>query len=324
MQELKRTTSKEGVGVVIGRFQAPTLTEGHNNIIDHANNLHEKLIIVVGLSAINGTKRNPLNYTARRQMIQNEYPNASIVYIKDCPSNKTWSKNLDNVVSDELPPEAKVTLYGSRDSFVKAYSGRYPTAEFEQKVFTSATKIRESVSYKVPNDYGFRCGAIHQAMNQYDSCFPCVDIAVVKRDKDGKVTDLLLGRKNHDGGKNRFPGGFVQPFTDLDDEDYLEANARKELAEECGINLEVGEMNYVGSFRVDDWRYRNETNKIVTTLFVCDYKWGTPEADDDLDEVEWFKVEELNAEMIVDTHLPLLKKLQKKESLDFDNGDFFQ
>ncbi len=312
MQELKRTTSKEGVGVVIGRFQAPTLTEGHNNIIDYANNLHEKLIIVVGLSAIKGTKRNPLNFTARRQMIQSEYPNASIVYIKDNPSNEAWSKNLDAVISDELPPEAKVTLYGSRDSFVYAYSGRYPTAEFEQKVFTSATKIRESVSYKVPNDYGFRCGAIHQAMNQYDSCYPTVDIAVVKRNDEGKITDLLLGRKNIDGGKNRFPGGFVQPFEDLNDEDYLEANARKELREECGVNLEVGEMNYVGSFKVDDWRYRKEANKIVTTLFVCDHMYGTPEASDDLDEVEWFKVEELNKDMIVGTHLPLLKKLLKK------------
>ena len=149
-------------------------------------------------------------------------------------------------------------------------------------------------------------------MDQYDSCYPTVDIAVVKRDENGNITDLLLGRKNQDGGKNRFPGGFVQPFQELDDEDYLETNACKELAEECGINLEVGEMNYVGSFRVDDWRYRNEANKIVTTLFVCDYRWGTPQADDDLDEVEWFKIEELNKDMIVDTHLPLLKKLLKK------------
>ncbi len=47
--------------------------------------------------------------------------------------------------------------------------------------------------------------------------------------------------------------------------------------------------------RINDWRYRKEVDKIVTTLFSCDYHYGEPQAQDDIMDLAWFNVADLSA-----------------------------
>ena len=313
MQEIKKDSSKEGMGVVIGRFQTPLLTDGHDDLINHVFNMHEKVLIIIGLSPVKATKNNPLDFETRRRMISNAYPKAIIQYIEDHPSDQEWSKKLDKVIEYNTPPSTQVTLHGSRDSFIRSYHGRYTAEAFEQRVFTSATRVRKSVSLQVSDGHSFRSGVIWATQNQYDKCFPTVDVAIAKKDEDGNITDILLGRKYIDGEVYRFPGGFVDPAKTGAESDYLESNAKREVREECGPNLEIGDMQYVGSFMVDDWRYRSEKDKIVTTLFVADYMWGDPIASDDLDEVRWFSINELNIGMMFEAHIPLMSALFERK-----------
>ena len=96
---------------------------------------------------------------------------------------------------------------------------------------------------------------------------------------------MLLGRKQGEA-YHRFFGGFVDPR-----DESLEAAAARELKEEAGTNVEIGGHNsliYIGSHRVDDWRYRSESDKICTALFVAPYQYGVPAPGDDIAEVSWF------------------------------------
>ena len=73
-------------------------------------------------------------------------------------------------------------------------------------------------------------------------------------------------------------------------------------------------LKYICSRRVKDWRYEKEKDKIMTALFLCRYLWGRPEPKDDIEEVRWFKVEELNAngnwkQRLVSEHVHLFESL---------------
>jgi len=69
-------------------------------------------------------------------------------------------------------------------------------------------------------------------------------------------------RIKHAATEWRFLGGFA----DASDENY-EAAANRELTEECG-SVETGKMQYIGSAKIDDWRYRNEADKIITLFLI--------------------------------------------------------
>jgi bifunctional NMN adenylyltransferase/nudix hydrolase len=133
--------------------------------------------------------------------------------------------------------------------------------------------------------------------------YPTVDIALFRN----KGTELLLGKKQ--GAKGwRLPGGFCDPT-----DESFEAAAKRELMEECG-NLEITPMQYAGSCRINDWRYRQEEDKIITTLFRTELLFGVPEAHDDLEELKWFEVGELKENeysAIIAEHRDLLKMLFK-------------
>jgi bifunctional NMN adenylyltransferase/nudix hydrolase len=113
----------------------------------------------------------------------------------------------------------------------------------------------------------------------------------------------LLGRKPGEA-LWRFPGGFVDPQHDLS----LEMAAKREAREECG-DIELGPAKYLGSIRINDWRYRSSCDKITTALFELPYLWGGPRAGDDLKDVAWFA---LNADLkqhVNPIHHPLLEML---------------
>ena len=307
LKTVEESFEVEGTGVIVGRFQCTELTEGHRTLFDSVVARHHKVICLIGLSSVKATKNNPLDFEARRKMIQEDYPNMQVFYIKDTPNDKAWSSNLDDIVSTNTPPESLVKLYGSRDSFISYYTGKYETKELLQETFTSGTADRVANSFNVTNSKDFRKGAIWATQNQYDSCFPTVDIAIL----DEGAQRLLLAKKPAES-KYRFVGGFVDPNTGQPGEcNFLEANARREVAEET--HLETNDYKYVTSMLVDDWRYKGERNKIVTTLFAAKYVFGKPQPDDDISELRWFEVTEDIMNEIVEEHKPLMAVLLKNK-----------
>jgi bifunctional NMN adenylyltransferase/nudix hydrolase len=289
--------AQKDIGVIVGRFQVHELHEAHRDIIETVMKNHRRVVIFLGVSPALISKHNPLDFVTRKEMILSSYPNLTVLSIPDHPSDKEWSKELDRRIR-EACPVGSVMLYGSRDCFIKSYFGSFETKELEQKVYVSGTEVRKEVSREIKASPDFRAGVIFAAYNQYAKVYPTVDVAVFN---DGK---LLLAKKPS-VDNYRFIGGFADPT----DNSFEEA-AKREVMEES--NIEIGDIEYVGSHRVDDWRYRSEEDKIMTTLFMAKYVHGRINPQDDISELRWFEWDEVSEDIFVSEHKPLFNLLKQK------------
>ncbi len=291
--QIKTTTYN--VAAIVGRFQTDTLHQAHKDLIQTVLNNHPKVLIFLGVSPTKGTINNPLPFAPRRQMIletfpHDKYPNLYVGYISDLPSDEEWSKRLDTLVKEQLEAGEKAVLYGSRESFLGAYKGKLPTLELVSESQISGTEIRKRIS-EVPQSHPmFRAGAIWAAYQRYPVAFGTVDIAVVNK-KDGQI---LMARKESEK-KYRFVGGFADP-----ESDSYEDDARRELSEETGLT--VASLKYVGSKKINDWRYKGEKDKIKTHLYIGYYTHGCARPNDDIFETRWFQFDEIDLSLVEPIH----------------------
>jgi len=291
------------VGVIVGRFQVDDLTDGHKKLIETVLKNHKRVMIFMGLSPCKCTVNNPLDFETRKLMIQETYPDVEVYYIKDVGSDVLWSDTLDDLVKGHLilepsncRPMETVCLYGSRDSFLQYYSGKFACKELEQEVFISGSERRKVLATVVNKTRDFRHGVIWATMNQWPACLPTVDIAIFNDDH----TRILLGRKKHEE-LYRFIGGFGEP------NEPFEVTAMRETKEEA--NIDVHKMVYVKSFVVPDWRYKSEVNKITTSLFKVIEWSGQPEPGDDINELRWFPFNVYLLDSVVLGHREMLDYL---------------
>ena len=267
--------------VIIARFQTPYLHQGHKELIAQVKQNHAKLIILLGVSPIKGSRKNPYDYYTREKMIKKDYPEVIVLPISDNPSDKIWSDNLDNLLKSVFSAE-QFCLYGSRDSFIPYYSGKFETVELPEHGDYNATELRKQYADKVFDSNDFRAGILYAYYNQYPKVYPTVDVALFRNNR----SEILLGKKAINN-KWRFVGGFSDP----EDACYEDA-AKRELTEECG-EMQTTAMQYETSAKINDWRYRSEVDKIITLLFSCDFIEGEPQAQDDIADLAWFKLTDL-------------------------------
>lgn len=290
------------VGVIIGRFQTPNLHSEHIKLIEFVLNKHDKVIIFLGVSPTLGNKKHPMDFLTRKLMLEEQFKFdqriAAILPLKDQKSNSVWSSKLDEKVRDVFNMES-VTLYGSKDSFIPYYEGKFKTCELEPDNYVSATDIRESVSKKVISSPEFRSGVIYSVYNQFPTVYSTVDVAIFNN-----KGEILLGQKPNETDW-RFIGGFVDTTDESD-----EAAAKREGMEETG--LELGKFEFVSSMKIEDWRYRGMKDRcIMTRFYKCEVIFGSPQPNDDIVALKWFKFEENLIDKLVGEHKKLFKTLLK-------------
>ncbi len=294
------------VGVIVGRFQVHKLHAGHHDLIESVRVRHQKVVIFLGhRPGVLGTRGDPLDFQSRKAMLETAYPALiTILPLPDKPRDNQWSADLDRRIA-EVTEGLSVQLYGSRDSFVPSYQGRYPVVELAASFHQSGTEIRKSISNSVRASQDFRHGVVYSAFNRHPTSFQCVDAAVIRaRGQDNEA--VLLGRKNTDPSRKwRFFGGFVSPK-----DESLERAASRELHEEApGISVHVP-GRYLGSSRVGDWRYRGGPDGIMTALFAFDYMSGGIQAADDMDGADFIATSYLTENTFVEDHRPLFQLLK--------------
>lgn len=328
INDMKEVTKNYSVGVIVARFQVAELHEAHKELIDTVLSNHAKVMIFLGLSQVRGSINDPLDFQPRKQMLleaypHDKFPNLTIGYIKDNRSDLDWSSKLDMQINDLLAPNDTVVLYGSRDSFLSHYKGKFDTRELQATRFVSGTELRAKIAQAPQSNAQFRAGAIWLTAQRYPTVYSTVDIVVF----DPKERKVLLARKPNEN-KYRFVGGFVDPKRD----DSFEEAALRELVEETGITVGLAGLTYVGSKKVNDWRYANNpSEKIMTHLYVGTYTMGCPQASDDIAEVRWFGVDELESTgcvlknvthaslELVEEHIPLWDMVSKHIKKNFPN-----
>ncbi len=289
---MKTQNQIKKVGVVVGRFQTPYLHDGQLFTLNTAAE-NRDLFVVIGVAQTITDDANPLDFKTREVMLKRAYPNAIIKSIDDHSSDIAWSARLDALIEESFP-EYEVTMFGSRDSFLPYYHGTHQKVEIESPIrHLSATAIRNEIVRKVVDSPEFRAGVIYTSHGIYPTSFQTVDMVI----RHSIRPQVIVGRKPGED-KWRFPGGFVDP-NDL----TLELAAKREAKEEVG-DIEIGDIRYVASARVEDHRYRKSKHKVMTTLFVGTYIFGPIKAGDDLEEVRWQDLGTLT-HCLIDAHKPL-------------------
>lgn len=300
-------TAKTAVAAIVGRWQVDDLHEAHHALIDEVVRNHTKVLIFIGTQSIHtptlSSTHDPLDYPSREKMILSHYPEVTILPIADHYSDAVWSYQLDTLVRTAAPI-GEVTLYGGRDSFIKHYQGKFRTVELDALAHPSGTDIRQQVGRKVRDSADFRAGVIYCTQNQYPRVLLVVDVAVLRENPETKILQVLMGRKPGESGW-RFPGGFV------DREDMsLEAAARRELAEETGLDISVDSFRLVGSCPITDWRLKGQ-DAMMSVFFAAQLVFGkASKASDDLGEVDWFDALYMKGVPIHPSHERLVHKLQ--------------
>jgi bifunctional NMN adenylyltransferase/nudix hydrolase len=312
IKENMKEDKLHSTGVIVARFQCATLHGAYKEVIQTVLDKHPKVLILLGLSPIRGSINDPLDFQPRKQMIiesfpHEKYPNLTIGYVKDQRENDIWSEKVDDLIRDQLGPNDSAVIYGGRETFLTHYVGKYETQELHSDRIVSELELKGDL-LKAPQSHSlFRAGAIWASGQRYPTVYSTVDIAVVNRreyqDTNTKENSVLLAKKPNET-KYRFVGGFV----DIKDES-VERAALRELREETTLSTGLAGLRYVGSTKIDDWRYRaNKSEKIMTHFYVAYYSYGSARASDDIQEVRWINIEKFTKEyknLLVDEHIVL-------------------
>lgn len=288
--------SSAEIGVIMARFQVAELHEGHKQLINTVLHYHKKVIIFLGVSRKSADKNSPLDFANRRAMINEIYPNIIVLPQLDMRDDGKWSQTLDSQIG--LPfGELSAVIYGSRDSFIPHYKGKYKVIEVLPKTPVNGTSERVAISREVVSSVDFRKGIIYKTFTQRPVTYPTVDILAYN-----EKYQVLLAKKPNEK-LYRFIGGFV----DRTDENWEHA-AKREFCEETG-GCEIGQLQYVASGKINDWRYANSESGIMTTLFVGKFIYGSVIPSDDIAVLEWKNIDDINIETdIMPEHKELFEK----------------
>lgn len=280
------------VGVIVGRFQTDELTPGHLSLIREASKNSDQVLILIGSTHKPPSHNNPLTFEMRRKIVwegilgdynilgsgMNKSCDFATLPLPDHHDEAQWVRNLDAIIHTFYRNDV-VTIYVGRDSgMTRCYmdhGGKHKLREVSTPDATSATSRRAGL-YNLPEENIDPRSVIWTTQHQYPKVYPTIDCVLMDR-----AGFFVLIRKK-DESKWRFPGGFADPS-----DKSFEMTCRREVSEECG-DIEITDPRYIGSLQIDDWRYRNETDKIITTLFAANVMFGLPRAGDDATELLGF------------------------------------
>lgn len=275
-------------GATIGRFQVPTLTDGHRALF-HELRAHPRKLVLVGRTPCPyPTSRYPLPFRDIEQMIRAEFDRwetgVTILPAYDQPSDPEWSELLDGLL--RWTTQGDVSIYYGRDSFARVYSGRYKDnlVGIAEADGPSGTQIREGI-HMAPSSplmaNAFRAGVIYARNLHRTRVHYTVDV-IAYRVRNGDL-QVLVGEKKGFGFV--LPGGFVDP----EDPTFALA-AHREFEEET--RMKADSMIYLEEMTLRDWRYETEPlDRVNTVVFVTEEPKGTAMPADDLDAVDWFSVD---------------------------------
>lgn len=250
------------VGVLIARFQTHKLVEAHLNILNSLRSKYAKVLVLLTTPAIKATIENPLDYPSRAEMIRTSFPDVLIQPLADTSSDGQWSWKIDVAIREAFGALVKVSIHASSDAAVPFYIGTHKILPLPPKIQQSIAGVKASLKNDsaLMGTPAWRAGMVHSSTARFDLSYQRVDVVPYRIEK-GNLEILLLSREENEG---LFSIGGSVLTKDLS----LEEASKRELWDQVGVR---GLPKYVGSTRVNDWRFRFERDKVLSSVFVVGY-----------------------------------------------------
>ncbi len=294
---------KYNYGIVIGRFQPFHLA--HQSLIQHATQLCEKVIVVLGSARSASDVKNPFTPEMREEIIRACFPKENLTFcaVRDYPYNDhVWTTEIQNVVNEVIKEDgdenAKVAVVGFFKDRSSYYLNMFPQWNFEEFFISdrkflsiSASDIREKY---FSNDESWKIDIPETAANyltafkedptythlqkefeylqkyKEDTKFVGVPFAPVFVTTDAVVVQsghILVIRRGFQPGKGllALPGGFIQPDSTLED------NAIRELKAETQIKVPAQVLR--GSIKAKqefDYPDRSQRGRTITFAYYIE------------------------------------------------------
>lgn len=307
--------------VFIGRFQPLHL--GHQEVIERALSLSERVLVLVGGEGKARSTRNPFTYLERRNMIKTVFPSVIVRGVKDHTYNDTaWIEEVQRTVKEVAlgdkwnalgMKDLKIGLIGHAKDNTSYYLKLFPELLSEDVPVASplnATAIREmffaedhqafelsTIMHRdtvrwIKNEFmgtpeAERLRAEFKFLKDYKAQYGAGPFLTADALVQVGGNILLITRgKEYGQGLLALPGGFVNP-----NEKFLDG-ALRELKEETKIKVPrpVLKGSIVNSFLADE-PHRSERGRIISQVqhIKLENEVNLPEVrgSDDADHAEW-------------------------------------
>lgn len=332
--------------VFIGRFQPLHL--GHQEVIERALSLANKVLVLVGSANVAPNPRNPFTYQQRSVWIKSIYPTVETRPLNDHTYNDpAWMVEVQKHVKDLLIPPGKWTANGLNDykigligcekDHTSYYLKMFPQWGSEGVTFVNplnATHIRESFFTSEHNERHILASYMHlhtvdwlleyekypnysvlreayKFLAEYHKLWGAGPFLTADSLVQVGGSVLLIKRgKEYGHGLYALPGGFVNK-----NETFKNASLR-ELKEET--NLRVPRPVLLGSLRnskMYDEPHRSERGRIVTQCYhyVLENDTSFPEVRG-CDDAEWAGFKEIswildNPRLFFEDHYHIIKNM---------------
>lgn len=307
--------------VFIGRFSP--FHKGHLEILKKALDISNKVIVVIGSASSPRSVKNPWNYDERKRMIETsigygDLTRVSFIDMNDyLYNNNLWVSVLQQKIAKATNDSDNVALIGFKSDETSFYLDLFPQFQYIEHATNyefHATDIRnlyfnKNYEYKnmIPtgtNDFLDKFSASEnfsflqeekKYIDKYKASwssapfppiFVTVDSVVIKSGH------ILLIKRGHNPGKGLYalPGGFVN------NSEYLEDAALRELKEETSIKVSISDLKKsIIETKVFDDPSRSLRGRVISHAFLIDLGTGNLpkiKAGDDAAGAQWIPLNE--------------------------------
>lgn len=288
-------------GVIVGKFQAPMLTEGHKQILSTAGNKSDHLLIFIFDNEIPFSSSNPLSYDVRERILLDFVRNkvckhATFYKLSDQKYASSLQNSIDKTLSYyDIGGKNTATIYGGPNNFANDYTGIANKVILPLVQGKNSSELRDMAYNLKQTTLLFHSGMIN-ALNWREPICHNFIVPLVTSNEKGPVllVEQLTTMKNLT----------IPTFPVVARFDDLIHQSRAEL-KDIFPELKFSSGSLLGSIKINDWRFRD-------TEDFCYYHLVYHRADysDAPEGLKWLG-HPLNSYLFEEEYHPLLPYINK-------------
>lgn len=242
------------IGIIVGRFQSPYVTEGHKAVIRIAAKAEDEIVFFLLDNKIPFSERNPLPYDIREKMLSTymlgEFKHKKFRFfaLQEQKYAGSMQRAIDYTMTKNFDSKDAFTMYGGPGSYAERYGG-LATVQMIDRIYGMNSGDARRCAYDMEvQTTNLLQGVIHALNYRSPVCYNYI-VNVVLYDK-GESTEILVvddSRMRH----------HVLPTFEVNNaHSSFEAQAISEITKIIPTAI-LGNTTHVKSFKVADWRFRN-------------------------------------------------------------------